>query len=156
MKKSVTIILCIAALLATKANDSNVLESWQVLMPSQNRYDFQVDPKFCFIWDGVSEPKIGVKQAVEAAQKGYGKVYDYINPPRRELRSVRLVRSALGASYYQVLLGEIVSDGAFGASTGADVDIPVAVGANAQVLMPVRVISAWKKEDLPKQPYWSK
>lgn len=156
MKSTIAIILYVLALSATIANEPNIWEDWQVLMPSQKRYDFQVNPNFCFVWDGISEPEIGIKQAVEAAQKEYGKVYGYVNPPRRELKSIRLVRSTLGSSYYQVLLGEIVSNGAFGASTGADVDIPVAVGAGAKVLMPVRVIDAWNKNDLPKQHYWNK
>ncbi len=137
------------------AAEPAALDTWQVLMPNQKRYDFQIEPKFCFLWDGASDPPISPKQAIEAAQKGYGPIYGYVNSPRRELKSVRVMRSPHGSSYYQVLLGEPVASGKFGGSTGTSVAIPVAVGANAEVLMPANVIEAWDKDDPPKQQYWS-
>ena len=154
MKFALIITWVILASLA-KADEPAVLESWQVLMPNQKRFDFALEPKFCFAWDGASNPPVSLKQAIEAAQKGYGAIYEYLNPPRREVKSTRIMRSPDGSAYYQVLLGGPVPTGKFGATTGFSVDIPVAVGANSEVLKPVKVIEAWNKEDLPKQQYWS-
>jgi hypothetical protein len=154
LKQSLNVIAALfLSLSLCQSQAIEILDQWQVLMPDQRRYDFEVGANFCFAWDGISTPSVGIDAAMKAASESYDVAFRFKNPWKRLVKSVKLVRFDSGLAYYQILLGEAAQREAIG-TTGVRVDIPVAVGKGAQVLAPKSVTMAWKDSDRPLKQYW--